>query len=759
VLNCTKLCTDPRSNSCPVVASYLVELPGVNRSVVPAFTTILLTFNFTSIYDSPLGKLIQYNDHFQLAIRLAGESTPRALPPYLANNHGQPRIVPLALHMLLQDAALDIRIELLHGLFKNEVVHFRDLVTAKLLPPTREDSFPERLSQHSQFWSILVQNDPNGVPGMDLPLNVPAAEETGVLIDFVGNQTDAGSLIAPGDLLESSSSVDQLQTYWRTAQAAQQTNGMLALNFLPYFSSCVGYDSRLTLSQLMQQPEKFLDGGLVSPPEDIGVVSQFDFFGVPHADNFTTQMTCQYEETLTTSSTSRWFEFPTGTALFYLTANAFPATQYRKGAFNGYSTINGLIPVTVAVDETATFESSSTTGTGGASTSSSRKRFATQATTTTTTTTTSTTSSSSASSVRIPTVVQLDIEYFQRDSYQKQLITATITFKHFVDVPSSYYSATLTTASGAKVANDYPSFYVWPDTSQPSPLLQYLADPAAFTTASANASSLYPVRLNQYKLIVTMKPMDWLTMMNSFVFDIQLYMVLFLGILGGGLVWRIALWILHKAWHIAAHMISVKYGDGSFSYPVPLRFKALASLWWPPVFIGFLVAAVPFAIIVMIIILLFVSAYPMSSASGEYTNVLTLSTTQITQYRIGRMGAAFMFAGLLIFWEGVKVIVPDNRDVHVMGKQTEMWRPVYWKRMRYLAVTIFHATGLMWILEFSYSYYWSVNVVACVYVLKFGQMMIEQYYDWWLGEQIYVCMLVVQMEWMQYIVTFGAENM
>merc|ERR1719197_147946 len=100
----------------------------------------------------------------------------------------------------------------------------------------------------------------------------------------------------------------------------------LVLPYLPYFSSCSGYDSYIPIFALMEDPacdypEELDEDRLQYPPlphaDDIKHVGPGDVGGTPIADVCARSMVCRYEEDLPNKDvTPRWFESASGVELF-----------------------------------------------------------------------------------------------------------------------------------------------------------------------------------------------------------------------------------------------------------------------------------------------------------------------------------------------------------------------------------------------------------------------------------------------------------
>ncbi len=120
--------------------------------------------------------------------------------------------------------------------------------------------------------------------------------------------------------------------------------------YLPFFSSCKGYDSHIPLSTIFATRP----GCELPDPSFTSVVSNFDFWAQPYADECDIIIECQFEESLKLSQTTRWFEANHYDTLYYLTQYAHTATEYAAPIQKKFAAIMGtdqVIPVKIQTDK------------------------------------------------------------------------------------------------------------------------------------------------------------------------------------------------------------------------------------------------------------------------------------------------------------------------------------------------------------------------------------------------------------------------
>ena len=249
-------------------------------------------------------------------------------------------------------------------------------------------------------------------------------------------------------------------------------------------------------------------------------------------------------------------------------------------------------------------------------------------------------------------------------------------------------------------------------------------------------------RLNQYTLIIRYHPLSWLDLLNNFILPTAVYTVVFL-IIGAATVFIMAVfWLVNRV--------------TSKNKQVPnFRFWTFAQIIIPPPlqggFLATLVVATPVALIMLLLNYLYPVAW--QNTTGNYSDILSLTSERIAFYRVGRLGAMFCFLGLMLAWVGSCMFVPD-RDV--VGKTSDMWRPKTWKRCHVMLVSVMMAVFLSVVLQVSYSPFFARNIYACTVFFKMLQAGLDIVVTWVIGEWLTSSPLMVAMMVIQYVISMGA---
>eukprot|EP01029_Cantina_marsupialis_P013339 TRINITY_DN2955_c0_g4_i3.p1 TRINITY_DN2955_c0_g4~~TRINITY_DN2955_c0_g4_i3.p1 ORF type:complete len:2510 (+),score=474.52 TRINITY_DN2955_c0_g4_i3:87-7616(+) len=183
----------------------------------------------------------------------------------------------------------------------------------------------------------------------------------------------------------------------------------LVLSYVPFLSSCKGFDSYMPWFQLLESNQCGLADDVstsrskfpaIPHQDDIFVVSPFDIMKSPIADECHRSINCEYEEELAQKDiTLRWFEASDGSELFQIPRFPMTWSEYQEGgarvdeilATQGLDTFIG-----VAVDRTAAMEVQG-----------------------------------DCSYLCFPRSVNLEITYHQVNTREKKIVTATVAFDNF----------------------------------------------------------------------------------------------------------------------------------------------------------------------------------------------------------------------------------------------------------------------------------------------------------------------------------------
>ena len=648
-LECYKTCTYGSVDSCVVVAQANALGNGSVLELEPLAYAVV-QFDFASVYAQPIGAQLLYNNHFRISVYLQGERQNMSF--YFNALSGQPELVSMSL-FAMQSEPLSVLIDILHGYYIQAAPLFVGVANYSLYYPSRAS-----IGSAAQFFALLTE-DKVEAQNLQLPLNMVLNDQVSVIVN------NAAFNIGFPAIQDSQADLLQDASYWRFATYAQKASGLVTLPFLPFFSSCEGYDGNIPLGHLFEEEAGC---ALVQPAATVPI-SDFGITVSPVADTCDVAIQCTYEESMALSPTTRWFELPDASIMFYLTQMPWSAADFTSPSaalFLALVSSSGAIPVTVSTDLVL-----------------------------------------NTTQMQIPRTVVLDIGYYQVTPYSKQIITATVNLTDIIPIPASYSASEDAT-------------------------LQSVPGPVPSNTT----------RLNQYTLLIVYHPLSWLDLLNSFTLPTVVYTVVFLIIGLAAVLIMAVFWLVNR-------LLTRRKGAGSF------RFWTFAQIIIPPPLLGSLLAVLPVLCGVLLVLLLFKYMYPVAwqNTTGNYSDILALTAARIEYYRIGRVGAMLVIFGGMLTWIGSCMFVPQ-RDV--VGRSTDMWQPVLWKRAHLMVVSIVMACFLSLVLQVSYSPFFASNIYACCVAFKFSQVFIDLLIARVMGEWLTSSPLMVSVMVTQYVVSMGA---
>ena len=282
-----------------------------------------------------------------------------------------------------------------------------------------------------------------------------------------------------------------------------------------------------------------------------------------------------------------------------------------------------------------------------------------------------------------------------------------------------------------------------------------------------------------YVIEVHYFPMVWFDLLNSFEFEWEIYLIVFLLVGVCTVLAGILFWGLHRLLTRMKH-------------PPPFRFRAMFALVAPPPAIGVFLGSVPVWMGYGLIYLWLVSmaseqpvekptAVNFEGHAGDWQDQAILDLDRIDTYRVGRIGTSFLFMGMYLTMMGCKMFVPESADDHAdddtmaevggdaealmddddeeMLPPSEFWTPLLWKRTHMLLSCYITCGGCLFIWEFSYSESFSKNVNQVIIALKFVQMMLDQALASYLRENLLIAPILVTIEITEIMITMGSDSL
>ena len=325
--------------------------------------------------------------------------------------------------MALSDGTLTILLQPLDNQFADQYLNFINVFDYKLMKPNRAN-----YGQTNLFMAIVFSSSTNGnivLPNdigfinisnttVQAPIIVSSADYDASVL--TSSQTTNSRLLSHDSAqirrrglqwkyqlltrdrnLQSSTSPGNVNTIPKASDVenlvfsgANQLN-FLAVPYLPFFTHCGFYGSYIYIPAIF---EAHPNCKLINPADTVPI-SDFKFGMDAIADSCTDlTLLCSYSENITNldSGSTYWFQAPFGTSLFQFYQDPVSLNLYNN-YLNGQSTVNSEDFVNVVVQ-------------------------------------------SVLQSNKIPTTVQFNLSYYQRDQYTKRLIISSIEYLGFIDPAS-----------------------------------------------------------------------------------------------------------------------------------------------------------------------------------------------------------------------------------------------------------------------------------------------------------------------------------
>ncbi|OWZ22617.1 hypothetical protein PHMEG_0002652 [Phytophthora megakarya] len=740
------------------------------------------------------------------------EITDRGFPD---NKHGYLQFSVSA----LAKTEITVAVELVHGLYVRDFAEgfTEDRFDLTVFTPGRADYSPSTPSTNT-FLAVLQEED---MDNLMLPLNLPEEyvrvagtlnyqQEVAstVLINrmsdiFVGDpqlprkrgyirnseENSIGELVAVTDSNASSngsantdelivpptdyfglySVTDPLEIMLRSdSWWAQELDGVefLALPYLPYFSSCRGFDSNIFLFKML---ETHPDCTFVSYDQTVEVdqypwrnkrtpnadrciieytvevaVSQSLISSISSAATSLTSssatssttttyetyergvsLSCIYEENLEGGAEKlRWYEAPTDTILFYITRDPTTADAFvaegdasigtgwgRSDTIQNYLGTDALIPVKVGRD--------------------------------------------AGLQLVVPQEVYLNLSYYQITPGRKRLVQAEVNFGKLCAVTRSVDS------------------------------LATLAKKGIYPCAISKATNL--LASNEYTLQVTWEPLDWFELMNLFQFTVDVYLGFFTLVAVASMLLGFIIWIINRLFT-------------KMKRPPKFRMKLLLKNVATPPPIGIVLAFVPIIAACMLIYTwwhVLASTDPLKSPSaasfeataGDWLDQISLNKTRVQNYKRGRVGLSLFVIGIYLVFLGSRLLVPETLDAKPEdnaykemsitapadpflvethekekgekeedGDEEEFWVPRVWKRGNFHLTTVCFMVPMLVFWEFSYSPSFTEGIYGYLVLFKIMRTVVEFVLEHVLHEKLLVMPFSVVLSASESMMAMGSAD-
>jgi hypothetical protein len=616
-------------------------------------------------------------------------------------------------------------------------------LTARPTPPTRPPTRrPTKSHRRGLFNSVDNLNNEGGLAELDYSI-IPGGFSDDVL-EYVSR--DPSGLLKRDD------------TWWDNVDGAGSS--FFALTYLPFFSNCREYDSRLYLSKLLemhpapdcdrpsedqvipvspypwQEQMMPLADSCRLPPEKLAKLYAPGRFCSDAADCKAKEadypgfmMSCVYEEEVHQAGIkNRWFEQPAGTTLFYITKFPVAPDDFvgvrgdpleRWGRRSGLRALIGtesLVPVKVEQD------------------------FGSQET-------------------LVPRSILFSLNYYMRNSNLKSIVSATVRFEDLCTVSDN-------------------------------PIVQ-----ARFAQYTPPILQCEEGNYN-YTLYFKYTPLPWVELINAFQFNGQVYGIFYAGVGAGSAIVGFVLWLFSRILTRLKH-------------PPPFKFTSFYRVVAFPTLWGVFLASVPVALAGLVFQLWFVllgSADPLNRPTsvslegllGHWQDTLMPTMDSVETYRSGRIGHAWLVLAVYLLVYGAMLVVPSSRfnqrarderarfGIKKGGKRGDedaeddeaqaladkehprdldgnmipsaVFRPRFWKRGHIVLCSLAEAMALVVVLEFSYSSTFSKYVIEFLIALKVVQILVSLLLEDVLKDALLVAPLIVCIQITQMTVAMSAKT-
>jgi hypothetical protein len=393
-----------------------------------AMTVVRVSFDWRAI---PIQ--MKCLDHFQLVFNTFNLTTGIKLqelrPGYRGRWFGDASIDKhgiLTFNVLcLRETYFRFDVEILHGLYieNKNYSSFKDTVKFEVLTSRHALLDSE---EPVQFYMLLPRSTTRAPPLNLVPpesvvyeyqdprfgrqQKVRFINDMAPLVDFEGDN-ESNTLVA--EVFADNSDTAGLNMFVERVWPEKNdvVHSHYVLPYLPYFSSCRGFDSHIPLFMLLESKEHC---SLIDHNETIWI-DQWNPFTTATAveidsamDNCQWNIECTYEEEIEKVSTfPRWFELNAGTQLFYISRDPHPYKRYSD-AYAGDDPDAMEKGLRFFIDKQFSTEMVAVTIRDGLVPVDEKMRF-----------------------VGVPRSVTLTLEYYQRSKAKKRIITASLTFEDY----------------------------------------------------------------------------------------------------------------------------------------------------------------------------------------------------------------------------------------------------------------------------------------------------------------------------------------
>ena len=577
-----------------------------------------------------------------------------------------------------QDIDVFVRVEIIHGTYRALTYVFDNTVNVSIFQPQR---FRKGEEGHNYAIYAVIKKDDVINEGMALPFNLITNESYDSITVDLASSDD----ISISDLYQDEDEWDLYhdEMFFEFGYKGSDNRDMLIFPWFPYWSSCLNFESRLHINYMLEgEVNKYTDLDndtfckIYDRDTELRPVYTYDFLKNPIADYCNFEIQCQYEEEVGLGTRKRWWEVAVGTTIFYLTREAQSNVAYQDGwtSFSdSYKNKLRYIPVTIS-------------------------KSTQQAT----------------DQQQIPTIVTMNLFYYQKDLDTKIIIETYLEYDGWKDVP-------VDETTGKLLIDIFEN--------NGSVLLQ---DGTTFDLT--------------YQLNINYQAIGYLDILNNLHFDIfPIYIILYLMVGGFIAAFMFGVWMLKRMCTKLRH-------------PPLLNLTDLSYLYIQPMLSGFGLSLIPAILGALFLYGLYLVEYPFGDIAGNYQDIEELTITRIQIYRSGRLGYAMILFGVYFVIQGSSMIIAEPKQVEF---DNIAWSPIKWKRFWLVMVSIAISLFFVYLQQFSYStiYVNSDNITYFVLLFKFIHLVIYLLLEESFKNSLIVSPFIVTMTCIQIIIIIASKTM
>lgn len=250
----------------------------------------------------------------------------------------------------------------------------------------------------------------------------------------------------------------------------------------------------------------------------------------------------------------------------------------------------------------------------------------------------------------------------------------------------------------------------------------------------------------RYTLEVHLTPASWSEIFNMFSFEIVLYIAVYLGMASITIVITSAIWSLHRL------LTRVK----------KLSALALLGYLWlllPPLIQGGLFAGVPILTAAALVYLAIYNLELFDGTDSEFDSGIDPMENVVRRLtnRASRFGFGLLFVGAYVVQKSVNLFLPNGAryDGLEPDKKAE-WHPRFWKRTYIVLICFLMICFLTFVLEFSYTRYFSTLFFFWLLLVKLFQLLYKRIVERFLGDSLMSVPFLLVFWMMEYIITLGS---